>query len=87
VSDTTVPDDQNETLQTIQLDENEAAFCIGICYFERAHGEPYLVVGTGMNTTLAPRSSQGGWLRLYEFADQGKTLKFLHKVGHRGGFI
>lgn len=71
---------QNETLQTIELDENEAAFSITICYFERGGGEPFLVVGTGVNTTLVPRACKEGWLRVYSFKDNGRSLEFMHKV-------
>lgn len=66
---------------TLDLDENEAAFSIAICYFERGGGEPFLVVGTGQNVVLAPRSSSGGWLRVYAIRDQGRVLEFMHKVG------
>lgn len=71
---------QNETLQSIELDENEAAFSLAICYFERGGGEPFLVIGTGVNTTLVPKACKEGWLRVYALKEQGRVIEFLHKV-------
>jgi splicing factor 3B subunit 3 len=62
------------------MDENEAAFSIAICYFERGGGEPFLVVGTGVNTTLLPKSCKEGWLRVYAMKEEGRVLEFMHKV-------
>ncbi|KAK4686117.1 splicing factor 3B subunit 3, partial [Tremellales sp. Uapishka_1] len=70
----------NETLEAFELDENEAAFSITIAYFERGGGEPFLVVGTGVETQLAPRSCKEGWLRVYSFKDGGRGLEFMHKT-------
>ncbi|TYJ57480.1 pre-mRNA-splicing factor RSE1 [Cryptococcus floricola] len=70
----------NESLQVLQLDEDEAAFSITIAYFERGGGLPYLVVGTGVKTTLQPKGCANGWLRVYEIRDEGRSLNFLHKT-------
>ena len=66
---------------TLEMDENEAAFSLTICYFERMGGEPSLVVGTAVGTTLTPRACREGWLRVYAIKDQGRVLEFMHKVG------
>lgn len=71
---------QNTTLQTLELDEDEAAFSLAICYFERMGGEPSLVVGTGVKTTLMPKGCKEGWLRVYAIRDEGKRLEFMHKT-------
>lgn len=65
---------------TLDLDENEAAFSMTICYFERMGGEPTLVIGTAVNTSLQPRTCKEGWLRVYAIRDQGRVLEFMHKV-------
>ncbi len=62
------------------MDEDEAAFSMTICYFERMNGEPALVVGTGVGVQLAPRSCREGWLRVYAIKEQGRLLEFMHKV-------
>lgn len=65
---------------TLDLDEDEAAFSIAIAYFERGGGEPFLVVGTGVKTTLQPKGCKEGYLRVYAIKEQGRVLEFLHKV-------
>lgn len=64
----------------LDLDEDEAAFSMSICYFERMGGEPTLVVGTAVGTTLIPRACREGWLRVYAIRDQGRVLELMHKV-------
>ncbi|GMK57012.1 hypothetical protein CspeluHIS016_0308520 [Cutaneotrichosporon spelunceum] len=68
------------TLQMIELDEDEAAFSLAVCYFERMGGRPSLVVGTGVRTTLVPKGCAEGWLRVYSIEDDGKRLEFMHKT-------
>ncbi|RSH89543.1 pre-mRNA-splicing factor rse1 [Saitozyma podzolica] len=70
----------NESLSVLELDENEAAFSMSICYFERMGGEPTLVVGTAVEATLMPRGCKEGWLRVYAIKDQGRALEFMHKT-------
>lgn len=70
----------NETIMTLDLDEDEAAFSIAIAYFERGGGEPFLVVGTGVKTTLQPKGCKEGYLRVYAIKEQGRVLEFLHKT-------
>nr|XP_019006069.1 pre-mRNA-splicing factor RSE1 [Kwoniella mangroviensis CBS 8507]OCF69530.1 pre-mRNA-splicing factor RSE1 [Kwoniella mangroviensis CBS 8507] len=70
----------HESLATFDLDEDEAAFSMAIAYFERGGGEPFLVVGTGVKTTLAPKGCQEGWLRVYAIKEQGRVLEFMHKT-------
>jgi splicing factor 3B subunit 3 len=65
---------------SIELDEDEAAFSVTMTYFERMGGEPTLVVGTAVGTTLMPRACKEGWLRVYAIRDAGRVLEFMHKV-------
>ncbi len=51
-----------------------------MAYFERGGGEPFVVIGTGVNVTLAPRSCREGWLRVYAIREEGRKLEFMHKV-------
>lgn len=74
---------QNESIMTLELDEDEAAFSVTIAYFERMGGEPTLVVSTAVQTTLIPRACKEGWLRVYAIRDGGRTLEFMHKVSCR----
>ncbi len=69
-------------MSKIALDNNEAAFSIAIVPFAAKGGDYHLVVGTASTTYLAPRSCTSGYLRTYEFSDDGTSLELLHKVDH-----
>lgn len=43
-----------------------------------------MVVGTGVNTKLLPKSCKEGWLRVYAIKEQGRVLEFMHKVSTDG---
>ena len=70
----------NSTISTFEMDEDEAAFCATIAYFPQGGGEPFLVVGTGYKMVVSPKSSKGGFLRVYAIRNQGRDLELLHKV-------
>ncbi|KAL7420211.1 pre-mRNA-splicing factor rse1 [Cryptotrichosporon argae] len=76
----------NATLQTLDLDEDEAAVSIAVAYFEPMAGEPSLVVGTAVKQTLVPRACKEGYLRVYEFTDDGKGIKLMHKTRIQNDF-
>ena len=64
----------NQTKQIIELDSNEAALCACHAYFPAAD-ELFLVVGSVVGLTFAPRDCAGGFLSLYKYdADGGIAL-------------
>lgn len=69
-----------ESLQTIDLDENEAAFSLAVVPFAERGGEIMLVVGTAVEVTIAPRTCTKGFLRLYKISDDARSLEFVNKV-------
>ena len=69
-----------ESLLSIDLDEDEAAFSIAVVSFVEKPGVLCLVVGTAKNVTLSPRSTKGGFLRMYQISEDGKGLEYMHKV-------
>lgn len=69
-----------ETLQRIDLEENEAAVSIATVAFSSQDGETFLVVGTGKDMVVSPRSSTGGFIHVYRFQEEGKELEFIHKT-------
>lgn len=69
----------SQVTHSIQLTDNEAAFCLTSCHFD-SHDKEYLVVGTGKDTVVLPKSNNGGFLHVYEYLDDGKTLSLLHKT-------
>jgi splicing factor 3B subunit 3 len=48
--------------------------------FQDHQGEVLVVVGTGKDATLAPRTSACGFLRVYRMVEEGRALELVHKV-------
>ncbi|KAI9701055.1 MAG: pre-mRNA-splicing factor rse1 [Candelina mexicana] len=69
-----------ETLQSIQLDNNEAAVSLATVSFSSQDDETFLVVGTGKDMIVSPRSASSGFIHVYRFQDDGKELEFIHKT-------
>lgn len=67
-------------IQRIELQENEAAFSIAAVPFSSQDDETFLVIGTGKDVVLSPRSSSGGFIHIYRFLDNGRQLEFIHKT-------
>ncbi len=70
---------QNQTLDMLELEENEAAFSLCTCVFHDKDGEVFLIVGTAKDLTYHPRTCSGGFIHVYRIAD-GKQLQLLHKT-------
>lgn len=77
-----------ETLQLIELEDNEAAFSVAMVQFRtNVHttqaGEQFVVVGTAKDVQLAPRSCSAGYLHVYKFGqnEEGRPqLELVHKT-------
>lgn len=67
-------------LQRVELDGNEAAFSIAAVPFSSQDDELFLVVGTGKDVVLSPRSFSTGFIHIYRFLDNGRQLEFIHKT-------
>ncbi|KAJ3195275.1 Splicing factor 3B subunit 3 [Irineochytrium annulatum] len=68
-----------ETLSVIDLDNNEAAFCVQVVTFPTTFpGETFVIVGGGQNTVLAPKSCAKGILKTYKVVGNGTALEYLH---------
>ncbi|KAI9651788.1 MAG: pre-mRNA-splicing factor rse1 [Trizodia sp. TS-e1964] len=67
-------------LQSIELEENEAAVSVATVLFSSQDDEVFLVVGTGKDIVVSPRSSAGGFIHVYRFQEEGKELEFIHKT-------
>ncbi|TPX37863.1 hypothetical protein SeLEV6574_g07842 [Synchytrium endobioticum] len=68
------------TLQILDLDDNEAAFCVTICQFASSPFELFAVVGTAKDAVLSPRGCSSGYLHIYRITEDGSSLTFLHKT-------
>lgn len=74
------PVNGKEVVATIYLDENEAAVSVSAVSFTSQDEETFLLVGTGKDMQTSPRSSNGGFIHVYRFQDDGKNLEFIHKT-------
>jgi splicing factor 3B subunit 3 len=72
------PADATTTKQVIELTGNEGALCVCHVYFPAAQ-ELFLAVGTAVGLTFAPRDSDGGFIHLYRYLDDG-TVELVHKT-------
>ena len=74
------PINAREVLQRIDLEDNEAAVSIAAVSFSSQDDETFLVVGTGTNIVVSPRSFTAGFIHVYRFLEDGKELEFIHKT-------
>ena len=66
------------TLDTVSLEQNEAAFSIAIVKFTQCGDVPYLLVGLARNLILNPKSCPGGAIHTYQIHEEGKRLQLIH---------
>ena len=70
-----------QSLHCIELDNNEAAISAAIVPFESTPDKgPLLCVGTTKSLKFYPRKTEGNFIRIYEFLEDGKSLSFLHST-------
>ncbi|MCJ1379572.1 pre-mRNA-splicing factor rse1 [Xylographa soralifera] len=74
------PVNAKKILQQIDLDDNEAAVSIATVSFSSQDDETFLVVGTGKDIVVSPRSFSAGFIHVYRFQEDGKELEFIHKT-------
>ncbi|KAK0539000.1 pre-mRNA-splicing factor rse1 [Tilletia horrida] len=72
------------TTWKFELEENEAAFSVGVIPLSSHAGdgslEHYVVVGSGQNVSLAPRACSKAFLRTYRMLDEGARLELVHRT-------
>lgn len=64
----------------LELEENEAAVSVAAVPFTSQDDETFLVVGTGKDIVVNPRSCTAGFIHIYRFQEDGKELEFIHKT-------
>lgn len=72
--------EEPQVLQTIDIGDNEAAVSAAVVPFASQDGESFLVVGTGKDMVLNPRSFSEGYIHVYRFHEGGRDLEFIHKT-------
>lgn len=74
------PINSQSVLQTIELDQNEAALCCTCVAFESRSWEVYLAVGTGQHMQPGTGVRCAGSVHIYRIHDDGSRLEFVHKT-------
>ena len=74
------PVNAKKVLQQVDLEDNEAAVSITTVSFSSQDDETFLVVGTGKDMVVSPRSFSAGFIYVYRFQEDGKELEFIHKT-------
>lgn len=69
-----------EVLETIFLEDNEAATSLAAVSFASQDHETFLLIGTGKDMKASPASATCGFVHVYRFQDSGKSLEFIHKT-------
>ncbi|PIO38703.1 hypothetical protein AB205_0125620 [Aquarana catesbeiana] len=71
---------QGNTLDLVQLEQNEAAFSVTVCRFSNSGDDWYVLVGVAKDLILNPRSVAGGLVYTYKLINNGEKLEFVHKT-------
>ncbi|WFD31284.1 pre-mRNA-splicing factor rse1 [Malassezia sp. CBS 17886] len=69
-----------QSVSTLPLAHNEAAFSLAMVPFASAGNETFLVVGSAVGARFFPRSQRVGYLSTYRLADKGRRLELVHKT-------
>lgn len=74
------PITEKSVVHKIDLDGNEAATSIAAVSFASQDDETFLIVGTGKDIIVSPRSFGAAFVYVYRFLGEGKELEFIHKT-------
>lgn len=74
------PINTKSVLQQVEFEDNEAAVSIAAVSFASQDDEIFLVVGTGKDIIVSPRSFSNAFIYVYRFLEDGKELEFIHKT-------
>ncbi|KAL5604474.1 hypothetical protein BROUX41_002443 [Berkeleyomyces rouxiae] len=67
-----------QVLQTVDFSNNEAATSATIAPFTSQDDEHFLIVGSGKDIKLNPRTSTEGYIHVYRFLNEGREIEFIH---------
>ncbi|PKI83751.1 pre-mRNA-splicing factor rse1 [Malassezia vespertilionis] len=69
-----------QTTYKLELQGNEAAFSVAFATFTSHGDEPFLVVGSAVDTTVKPHAFRKAYISTYKLKDEGRALELLHKT-------
>lgn len=88
---------KQETISKIEMEDNEAAFCLTVISFKSREGELYLAIGTAKGARVSPKSCDQAYILLYKITSSGRNLEFVHRtetneiplsmIGFQGKFL
>lgn len=73
-------DEEPRVLQTVDFENNESAISAAIVSFASQDNESFLIVGTGKDVIVNPRSFSEAYIYVYRFQEEGRELEFIHKT-------
>lgn len=74
------PLESKDVIETVFLEENEAAVSMAAVSFSSQDDETFLIVGTGKDMQASHASSTCGYMHVYRFQEDGRSLEFIHKT-------
>ncbi|KIE02860.1 Pre-mRNA-splicing factor rse-1, partial [Metarhizium majus ARSEF 297] len=72
--------EEPQVVQTVDLENNEAAVSAAIVPFASQDNESFLIVGTGKDVVVNPRNFSEAYIYVYRFQEEGRELEFIHKT-------
>lgn len=73
--------DPKEAKSTFVLELHKSEAALSLCHvFLTGPNELLLAVGTAVNLTFAPRNCDGGFIHLYRYGNDGRTLNLVHST-------
>ena len=75
-----VSDAEPQVIHTVNMEDNEATTAVALVSFSGQENEEFLVVGTGKDMVVNPRSFSEGYIHVYRFQENGRELEFIHKT-------
>jgi splicing factor 3B subunit 3 len=74
------PIEEKKVIETLYLEDNEAALSIAAVSFTSQDEETFLLIGTGKDMIASPPSAACGYIHVYRFQEGGRSLEFIHKT-------
>jgi splicing factor 3B subunit 3 len=74
------PLDEKAVIDTVFLEDNEAAVSIAAVPFNSQDDETFLLIGTGKDMQATTTTESTGFIHVYRFQENGKSLEFIHKT-------
>lgn len=68
-----------QTIERLELANNEAAFSVCVCKFQDKGDESFVIIGTAKDLKIHPRECHQGFINVFRFVE-GRSLQLLHRT-------